>query len=110
MLILIFLNLKLQNFIKKKKINCQVKIIFNIKMLIIIIFFNFWEKKVSKNQQWLNVFCYKPRLPSTNTDEYKDKSVELIGWGSKVRSGAASDNLKRITIKVFPMRYILNLI
>jgi hypothetical protein len=66
--------------------------------------FNFLEKKVFKNQQLLNVFCCKPRLPSTNTDEYKDKSVELIGWGSKTRIGATSDYLKRITIKVFSMR------
>ncbi len=75
-------------------------------MLIIVtqFFFNFCEKKVFKNQQWINLFSYKPRLPSPNTDEYKDKAVELIGWGSKTRSGVASDNLKRITIKVFSMR------
>jgi hypothetical protein len=39
-------------------------------------------------------------------DEYSDKAVQLIGWGSKVRNGAASDSLKRITINVFPMRYV----
>jgi hypothetical protein len=31
--------------------------------------------------------------------------VELTGWGAKVRNGAVSVNLKRITLKVFPMRY-----
>jgi hypothetical protein len=71
-------------------------------MIVKKLFFSIFEKR--KNQQWLNVFCYKPRLPSTNTNEYKDKAVELIGWGSKTRSGVVSNNLKRITMKVFSMR------
>jgi hypothetical protein len=51
-------------------------------------------------------FVCKSSSASTNSDEYKDKAVELIGWGAKVRSGVASVNLKRITIKVFSKRYI----
>ncbi len=58
----------------------------------------FWE-----NQQLLS--DPKISLPSKNIDEYSEKLVQLIGWGANVRNGAASDNLRRIAINVFPMRY-----
>jgi hypothetical protein len=36
--------------------------------------------------------------------------VELAGWGAKVRNGAVSSSLKRITVRVFSMRYSLKCI
>jgi hypothetical protein len=48
--------------------------------------------------------CNKPSFPETNIDEYKGRLVELIGWGAKHHTGGPSVNLKRIEIKVFPMR------
>jgi hypothetical protein len=45
------------------------------------------------------------RTPSSNADEYKGQAVELIGWGAKVRSGAVSSQLKRVTLSVITMRY-----
>jgi hypothetical protein len=48
--------------------------------------------------------CNEPSFPNTNIDEYKGKGVELIGWGAKDITGAVSAKLKRIEIKVFPMR------
>ncbi len=57
-----------------------------------------------KDQQLFTNFSIKLSFPTTKTDEYKDKSVNLIGWGAQVNTGAASDSLKRITIRVFSMR------
>ncbi len=61
-------------------------------------------RQLSENQQLL--FDFIISVPSTNIDEYSEKLVQLIGWGAKVRNGAASDKLKRIAVSVFPMRYI----
>ena len=50
--------------------------------------------------------CFILRYPSSNADEYKRQGVELIGWGSKTRTGVLSSTLKRVTILVFSMRYL----
>ena len=42
--------------------------------------------------------------PSSNIDKYEEKTVELIGWGSKTKAGSTSDWLKRISLTVLPMR------
>ncbi len=36
--------------------------------------------------------------------------MELAGWGAKVRNGAVSSSFKRITVRVFSMRYSLKCI
>jgi hypothetical protein len=53
----------------------------------------------------INFTILKPSSPSTKSDEYKGQAVELAGWGAKVRNGAVSSTLKRITVRVFSMRY-----
>jgi hypothetical protein len=57
----------------------------------------------------IKCFFFVLRNPSSNADEYKRQGVELIGWGSKTRTGAVSSTLKRITLSVFTMRYFFGL-
>ena len=43
-------------------------------------------------------------LPSSLNNDYEDKFVELIGWGSKNIFGASSASLQRVALTVFPQR------
>ena len=45
-----------------------------------------------------------PENGNSNFNEYEDKSVELIGWGSAKTLGDTSDTLKRLTLSVYPFR------
>ena len=46
-----------------------------------------------------------PDLPSDDIDKYKNYLVELTGWGQSHLHGETSDRLKRVTLKIFPLRY-----
>ena len=39
-----------------------------------------------------------------NRNEYDEKTVQLIGWGSKFLHGSLSNLLKRVSITIFPNR------
>jgi hypothetical protein len=42
--------------------------------------------------------------PSEDIDKYDGRGVHLAGWGSKEKTGAISNHLRRVQINVFPMR------
>ncbi len=46
-----------------------------------------------------------PEFPSENPDKYENDQVELIGWGQENLHGNSSPQLKRISLKINPIRY-----
>jgi len=45
-----------------------------------------------------------PVLPSKNIRKYDNNFVELTGWGKKDFQGIVSPTLKRVSLKIFPIR------
>ena len=45
-----------------------------------------------------------PETPSDNIDKYDNYSVELIGWGQTDLHSKTSDKLKRVSLKIYPLR------
>ena len=45
-----------------------------------------------------------PPSDTFNINEYNEKSVQLIGWGSSSKEGKISHVLKRVPLTVFPTR------
>jgi hypothetical protein len=48
-----------------------------------------------------------PEFPSDEIDKYKNYQVDLTGWGQNHLHGRISDRLKRVSLKIFPLRYTL---
>jgi len=45
-----------------------------------------------------------PESPSDDIDKYKNYQVELTGWGQSHLHGRTSDRLKRVSLKIYPLR------
>jgi len=45
-----------------------------------------------------------PDSPSDDANKYQNDQVELIGWGQYHLHSEISDKLKRVSLKIFPMR------
>jgi len=45
-----------------------------------------------------------PDSPSDDNDEYKNDHVQLVGWGASDLLSSVSQKLKRVELKIFPIR------
>ena len=48
-----------------------------------------------------------PQLPSDDIHKYDNYYVDLTGWGQENLLGKTSDKLKRVSLKIHPLRYCL---
>jgi len=53
--------------------------------------------------RWIGPICL-PDSPSDDNDKYKNDYVELTGWGASYSGGSVSNSLKRVVLKIFPLR------
>ena len=68
------------------------------------IFPNIWQKSWPLLfLQYVQPICL-PTEPSLNFDKYAQNQVELIGWGSEIKSGKVRDMLRRVSLQIFPLR------
>jgi len=54
--------------------------------------------------KFINPICL-PQLPSGDMNKYDNYFVDLVGWGQENLYGKISDNLKRVSLKIYPLRY-----
>ncbi len=66
----------------------------------------FFSLETSLSRSCCDLIDFFFRTPSSSIDQYDDKFVDLIGWGSKETLGSISDSLKRISLTVFPTRWV----